>query len=211
MDDQSHYIIGYGSLITKESRFNTGQTGKCMPVTIKNYCRSWTARINNKGKRYTAVSIHHSPGSIINAVITEIKSSELSKYDRREINYSRVLIPASNIKKYNTDKPLSKAVVWAYIINPKYSKPASYKFPILQSYVDVILTGCNRISNKFMKDFINSTVGWENVNDKRYTWVNDRENPYYNFKCNKLCHKTKNIDKLLKQNIPQAFYKRADA
>ena len=103
MDDQSHYIIGYGSLITKESRFNTGQTGKCMPVTIKNYCRSWTARINNKGKRYTAVSIHHSPGSIINAVITEIKSSELSNYDRREINYSRVLIPASNIKKYNTN------------------------------------------------------------------------------------------------------------
>jgi len=211
MVDETHYIIGYGSLITKESRFKTGQTGKCMPVIISNYCRSWTARITNKGKYYTAVSIHHLPGSVINAVITEIKSSELSSYDKREINYNRIRIPISNIKKYKTGKSISNAVVWTYIINPKYSKPASYKYPILQSYIDIILTGCNRISNKFMKDFINSTVGWENVKDKRYTWVNDRTNPYYNFKCNKLCHKTKNIDKLLKQAIPQAFYKRVDA
>lgn len=208
MTGSLNYVVGYGSLITKESRLNTGHTGKCMPVRINNYSRSWTARIKKKGKKYTAVSIYPSKHKSINAVITEIDPLELTSYDERETNYTRVRIKNTDITSYITNMTLPNAIIWAYIINPGFSKPSSCIYPILQSYIDIILTGCSRISEKFMVDFIHSTSHWVNIKDPRYNWINDRNKPYYNFKCNKLCHKNNKIDSLLKRYINPAFLKR---
>ena len=86
-----HYLLGYGSLITKESRYNTSITGKCLPVKLNNYKRYWNARINKNNKKYTAVSIEYSPDSKINAAITVINKDDLPFYDKREQNYERIL------------------------------------------------------------------------------------------------------------------------
>ena len=203
-----HYLLGYGSLITKESRYNTSITGKCLPVKLNNYKRYWNARINKNKKKYTAVSIEYSPDSKINAIITVINKDDLPFYDKREQNYERIRIKNSDIRDYETNKVISnKAIIWTYKIKPRFNKLSSYKYPILQSYIDLILTGCNRISYKFMVDFINSTSNWSNTKDNRYNWVNDRKKPVYNFNCNELCHKKKLIDSLLKYYKPFEYNK----
>jgi hypothetical protein len=101
----------------------------------------------------------------------EVSGSEISKYDAREIGYCRKRITldrvslASNQKAEDVLGPT--AVVWCYV-DAKNDDPTNggrqlptREFPIIQSYLDVILDGCVNVGGEiFARNFIASTVGW---------------------------------------------------
>ena len=204
----TNYIIGYGSLINKDSRFTTSFTGNCIPVNLKHYKRSWNARINKFNRKYTAVSVEKSFKDTINAIMVAVNSKDLKLFDKREKNYRRVLVDNCDVTNYETNRPINKKYkIWIYVIDSKFRKLSSYKYPILQSYIDIILSGCCRISSRFVEDFINSTENWSGHN-KLYNWINDRKNPIYKYKCsNNEKDRLRLIDSILKKYKPEEFSK----
>mmetsp|Transcript_12728 Transcript_12728/g.18579 ORF Transcript_12728/g.18579 Transcript_12728/m.18579 type:complete len:324 (-) Transcript_12728:78-1049(-) len=86
--------------------------------------------------------------------------------------------------------------VWVYIPRAGQGEAADDHYPIMQSYLDIILRGCISIGEDFTVKFLQSTHGWwhdldgpideENSDDDRsegeapkYVWVDDRHAPYY--------------------------------
>eukprot|EP00563_Minutocellus_polymorphus_P019115 CAMPEP_0197720016 /NCGR_PEP_ID=MMETSP1434-20131217/3524_1 /TAXON_ID=265543 /ORGANISM="Minutocellus polymorphus, Strain CCMP3303" /LENGTH=328 /DNA_ID=CAMNT_0043304813 /DNA_START=27 /DNA_END=1013 /DNA_ORIENTATION=- len=95
--------------------------------------------------------------------------------------------------------------VWVYL--QREHKAANKRFPIHQSYVDMIMRGCLSISEGFARSFLDTTHGWHNngsggdicleeaedgesreicasddentVDDDHHTWVEDRHLPLY--------------------------------
>ncbi len=51
-----------------------------------------------------------------------------------------------------------KIKVWVFL--PRMSLPANRNYPIVQSYVDVILRGCLDYGDDFLSQFLNTTQGW---------------------------------------------------
>lgn len=116
----------------------------------------------------------------------------------------------------NEDETLDDLKVWAYI--PKGGGAgADHNFPIMQSYVDIILRGCLSISKDFAQKFLESTHGWwhdETIHDPNseppeYVWVDDRHAPYYVRADEEWSSEMKHmLDDLLKEIHPEPFQKR---
>jgi hypothetical protein len=106
--------------------------------------------------------------------------------------------------------------VWAYI--PKDGGAgADHNYPIMQSYVDIILRGCLSISKDFALKFLESTHGWwhdqtiHNPDSEapEYVWVDDRHAPYYVRADEEWSSEMKHmLDDLLKEIHPEPFRKR---
>jgi cation transport regulator ChaC len=199
----SHHLFGYGSLISRESRHRTATTGDSMPVRIRGLQRAWN--IIAPEMKMAGVGVTLDESASCNGVLMEIDESELAAFDRRELestnySYQRLQIPTGKITGL-TAEISDLAQVWAYIVK-KTSTPTS-EFPIVQSYVDVILTGCLEIGEEFAIEFIRSTAGWERP------WIDDRANPRY------VRHLQKNqfqrqIDGLLAEHASSGFVGRKD-
>merc|ERR1712187_978804 len=127
--------------------------------------------------------------------------------DAREEGYTRVRIEAKHLKPLGWPKLPPDAKVWMYIPNghdenktPGVAlRPASFKFPMLQSYIDVCILGCLEYSEEFAIEFINTTSGWDGP------WLNDRKlarRPWVHQPSYKV------IDELLKRIIPDEFKNR---
>jgi len=197
-----NFLFGYGSLINQSSRLATGQTGNSFPVTVKGLKRFWCVPALNM--RFTGLGVIKNPDSKCNGVIVEVDENELPAFDQREIvgsnyNYDRVLIPGNQIS--GTSNLDTNIKVWAYVV--KSPQVPDYNYPIAQSYVDVILTGCLEITQKFAVEFISTTTGWE------YPWINDRDAPRYIRGLNGINFGL--IDQILTKNIPNEFISRKNA
>ena len=76
---------------------------------------------------------------------------------------------------------------------------ASSNHPILQTYVDICISGCLEFSREFAVEFILSTIGWDGP------WLNDREVPRRPWV---FCPAFKAIDDILNETIPEHFKNR---
>lgn len=191
-----NYIFGYGSLISSESRLKTGESGKTTICYARGIKRSWNfvvPRDNN-----TALGAVYDEEAECNGVLIPIPEIELPKYDAREVGYSRQLIESDAIRLTNNhDVP---PAIWVYLLNTP-GQPSSEN-PIIQSYLDVVLTGCFEVGGEQLaRDFIALTHGWS-VN-----WINDRQNPRYPRAMENVFLKNE-IDEILNQTIPEYFNKR---
>ena len=77
--------------------------------------------------------------------------------------------------------------------------PPSAEYPILQTYVDVCLTGCLEHGEEFAREFIQTTFLWAPY------WLNERElarRPWLHQKQNV------KIDRLLKEHVPEYYERR---
>lgn len=77
--------------------------------------------------------------------------------------------------------------------------PASAKYPILQTYVDVCVTGCLEHGDDFAREFIETTFLWSPF------WLNERtlsRRPWVNQK------QYIKIDRMLKEHVPAYFQRR---
>jgi len=190
-----NYLFGYGSLISKNSRSRTGTTGMSYVVRVNGIKRAWNLNVN--AVPTTAVGIVKAVGSACNGIIVEINESELPKFDEREgKEYKRIKLDLNSIEFLGNEK-FDKGIVWAYAV--KKPGVASEKYPIIQSYVDVIISGCLEVNEDFAKEFVRTTYGWD-------YWINDRKEPRYIRHLN--YPNEKKIDKLLQECISKEFNKR---
>ena len=194
-----NWIFGYGSLINSDSRKKTGNSGKVIPVRITGLKRQWNVVIDEI--KVTAVGVTLAKDSLCNGIVCQVDNEDLLKFDKREIpfGYSRIEIDKKNITPllgFN----LPKGIFWVYAAN-KPGKPSS-ESPIIQSYIDVILTGCLEYSEQFARNFVKNTEFWN------YPWINDRKNPRYPRALSN--PDVKKIDSILREEITKEFLKRQD-
>ncbi len=192
------YLFCYGSLICKESRDGTGQTGRALPVVVEGLQRSWNAVIDDPHYRMTAVGAMPEEGARCNGILVEVAAAELPKFDAREKGYPRTPIDREKIHPL-LDFGVPSGNIFFYPINNPGTP--TQENPIPQTYVDVILTGCLGVSEEFTRDFICSTNGWDSP------WVNDRKKPRY--PGTRITAPTDTIDALLRELVP-AFAKRVN-
>lgn len=185
-----NYIFGYGSLINAESRTRTGHSGEATPVTVTGIQRVWNLVAPQYG--LAAVGAVFKPNAKCNGVIVEVEESELPKFDAREEGYNRIRLDNSGIT------PTSEGIVWTYVADAP-GRP-SEECPIVQSYIDVIITACMEYGDDFVKEFIQTTYGWDSP------WLDDRLNPRYPRPLAKTL--STKIDNYLKLLIPQEFSQR---
>jgi hypothetical protein len=203
-----HFVFGYGSLICPTSRAITAPTvaGRAaVPVTVKNIERTWAKR-SDRGM--TSMNIRFREGAECVGVLVPVDHIELSQFDEREVGYDRIELQPCDVVQVtflgdsyyeNTFLDVEVAGVdpphiWVYVqYNPF---PATTCFPIVQTYVDVILRGCLTVSEEFAHEFIATTRGWdpaelsdyvsssdeEGSSDKEtddVVWLDDRNDPIY--------------------------------
>ena len=198
------YIIGYGSLLNRASLNRTlPQVENIEPIYLSKYSRYWHANENiTPTFSSTFLGVSKSENSRINCIIFEIEESLLPLIDKREFLYHREQVDLNAIEfTSNRFKIKADDNIWIYITN-KPSEP-SKDFPIIQSYVDVCLSGAMQLEEEFdlenfAIDFIKTTKQWSQ------SWVNDRIFPRAPHLHQPDAYR---IDVMLNENINQYFSK----
>lgn len=172
------------------------------PIYLNNYVRSWNAL---EDKTVTVSTTYLGINKVLDkktsGVIFEVEHQFLSTLDKREFLYTREKVAFENIEFLANNKLdiQPEDEIWIYITsNPQ--KP-SKKSPIIQSYVDVCISGCMELEEEFnlenfAQNFIQQTTNWSDH------WVNDRIFPRAPHIHEPMAY---NIDKLLFANVPQHF------
>ena len=205
MEGFLNYIFGYGSLIEQASRTRTTAAAiYVLPAKVKGFARGWWARTGVVGFSTTFAGAIPKELAFMNGVVYAVSDDELDRTDKRESGYTRTDITKSVEILGGSFKPEGK--VWVYLnkFNDeqelKNSLPSA-EFPIVQSYVDICLTGCLQIqqgfpeAGNFAAEFIQSTQEWSTY------WENDRANPRRPF----AIPMAQDIDVLLQKHLPTYF------
>jgi hypothetical protein len=200
---RSQYIVGYGSLMQEESRKRTSaQAGSPHPVEVKGYRRGWFARAETVGFGTTYLGVLPDRESNINAVIYQVEPPELIATDKREMSYCRTGVAISDIKPLEAEFfPASDGQTWIYVsLLQNVATPNSH-YPIVQSYVDIFVSGCLEQEQRFglaafSQQCLSTTTDWSEH------WINDRIYPRRPFAFQP---KASLIDTLLSKQLPQYF------
>ncbi|MCV6639471.1 gamma-glutamylcyclotransferase family protein [Candidatus Albibeggiatoa sp. nov. NOAA] len=177
---QDQYIFGYGSLMNTKSRNSSDEKMQGVPnipVTLSrrfvdsqgdSYVRAWNYRA---GSGFTALGLRKvKHGQDITGVIYQVGESEsdMANFDQREEGYTREKVSSEFIHFENPQDYIpADSQIWVYI--PKESSRPVAKYPLLQSYIDICISGALEHSEEFAKKFITTTEGW----DTEY-WLDDR-------------------------------------
>ncbi|WP_338294487.1 hypothetical protein [Planctobacterium marinum] len=172
-----HYVVGYGSLMSHDSRLRYSQIdAEGIPVHVTGWQRSWN--MNCPDNRYTCVgALPGGQTETLNAMLVPV--AEITPaLQQREQSYQFTQLDLASIQAHNAEQDaelhaqLNDAVVW--ICQVEQPGTASTNFPIFQTYVDTCLSGClQHVGVDFAMHFIERTRGWQGH------WVNDRHEPRY--------------------------------
>jgi hypothetical protein len=179
-DQPTNFIFGYGSLIDSASREATaGKAVPAIPVRVSaafGYVRCWNDR---SPSGFTALGLRRpepdESALTINGVLFLVEGSDMAAYDRRERGYSRVPVPRDRIEAVSWQRLPAEGAIWAYVPVGAGRKAADAParpdtdFPLLQSYIDVVLEGGLEYSRGFAREIIETTK------DRSAYWLNDRE------------------------------------
>ncbi len=197
------YIVGYGSLMQDESRKRTSpQAGAAHPVDVQGFRRGWFARPPLVGFTTTFLGALPDPPNHLNAVIYQVDLDEVAATDRREASYCRASVAIAAIK--SLDKafaPAPEGQAWIYVNRPQGIAPPDARYPIVESYVDIFLSGCLEQEQRFgltgfARDCLTTTSDWSTH------WVNDRLYPRRPFVYQP---RAIQIDDLLHATLPKYF------
>jgi len=200
------YIFGYGSLIEQASRMSTTPSAMyALPARARGFARGWWARTGAIGFTTTFVGAIPEKSSSVNGVVYSVSKEELEATNKREQGYTATDITSDVEILSGGSTPKDK--IWLYVNKFKNEKerkeslPAP-QFPIVQSYVDICLTGCLQIEQSFPEagafagEFIESTQAWSKY------WENDRVHPR---RAPFMVPLAPAIDKLLQKHLPKLF------
>ncbi|CAK0759644.1 Gamma-glutamylcyclotransferase [uncultured Gammaproteobacteria bacterium] len=175
------FIFGYGSLINTLSRNRTaGKTTAAIPVRISaefGYLRAWVARAPTG---FTALGLRKpqvgEKPDTINGVLYPVDGTDMAPFDQRENGYTRIAIPLALIEAVSWQPmPRDNVLVWVYVPVGSDGKPGenlmppSAAFPLLESYIDVVIDGTLEFGPEFARELIETTQDWSQY------WLNDRE------------------------------------
>jgi hypothetical protein len=178
-DQPTQFIFGYGSLINTPSRNTTaGKPVAAIPVRVSaafGYVRSWSDRARSG---FTALGLRRpyegEAPMTINGVIYPVVGNDMSAFDEREKGYVRVEVPRALIEAVSWQPLPVQGTVWVYV--PKAEGETAgeglpvpdARFPILQSYIDVVIEGGLEYGPEFAREIIETTRDWSPY------WLNDR-------------------------------------
>ena len=179
-DEPTQFIFGYGSLINSASRNSTaGAPTQAIPVRVSaafGYIRTWSDR---SASGFTALGLRKpGPGekaSTVNGVLYAVEGNDMAKFDAREQGYARVEIPRDDIEAAAWQGLPQTGTIWVYVpVGPKgeagVGLPApDAQFPLLESYIDVVVEGGLEYGEDFARELIETTSDWSDY------WLNDRE------------------------------------
>ena len=177
-----NYLFGYGSLICTVSRNRHTHEAKAIPVRIKGWQRCWNHR--SRSRKRNVLGVYPKEGAVCNGVIFEVK--DFTQLNERENGYSLVEIDNSSIEAIGKHE-IPQARFWLYV--PKEPMLASSEFPIQQSYLDVVMTGCLEYGDEFASELVETTE-WSSH------WIDDRKEPNYSSYLDNV--DSERIDRLLK-------------
>jgi len=135
-------------------------------------------------------------GATINGVI--FPATDLCAFDEREHGYQRIEVPRDMVDLLSWQTLPHGARIYLYVpyapaVVAKYGAPLcsgaeppaglddakegsglrldppSVRFPILQTYIDVVVSGCFEHGEDFAREFIETTFKWSPY------WLNERE------------------------------------
>ncbi|OED43285.1 hypothetical protein ACH42_10465 [Endozoicomonas sp. (ex Bugula neritina AB1)] len=170
------YLVAYGSLLYEESRLRKVQQAKLeLPVWVEGYKRGWLLRTKPDSLKLTRLGVTPSAGDKFNGVLLSMEVGKLTSLDRQAKLECRTQINKDSLKAMN-DKALPDGDFWIYQAQKKYISPPAGEYPIMQTNVDVFLTGCMEQAERFkIKDFadicLSTTKNWS------MHWANDRRSP----------------------------------
>ena len=205
---KSQYIVGYGSLMETASKERSSPTaGPNRPVRVTGYQRAWNTRGDLIGFSTTYLGVQKAEGVEMNAALyLDVNIADIAGTDEREEYYCRDAVAVEAVDVLDGEPLLSNAQIWIYYNKPEAVHPPTPRWPIVQSYVDIFLTGClelekkvvgNRLTNaSFSEECILTTDGWSEH------WVNDRLYPRRPFIFQK---NAGTIDKLIHKMLPDEF------
>ena len=157
------FMVGYGSLISSESRKKSGLSDTAISASIEGYRRGWYVQAKNNR---TYLGVLPNPGKKINAVIFPIGPAELERLDQREGAYERIEVNNASIEVEHfssTDK------AWIYVPKMDHVKfSLSPHFPVSRRYVDDVMYGCISYGEEYTHSFIETTEFWTQY------WRNNR-------------------------------------
>ena len=194
------YIVGYGSLMQSASkRMTEPGAGINLPVSVTGFQRAWSHR-----GTYPTTYLGVEPAKSARMAAALYRSFLLDgklESDAREFSYCRAAVEAASIRMLDGSTVPSPAEVWIYVDRPESLAPPDEDYPIVQSYVDIFITGCLELQARvadpeldFVAQCVRTTDGWSKH------WVNDRllpRRPYI--------HQPRafEIDKQLKRLLPE--------
>ena len=198
--NETQYIIGYGSLMEQESKQRTSPlAGPNLPIRVQGFERGWMIH----GSVYsmtTYLAIITKPNAQMNAVIYSVSEAEILKTDTREEGYCRILVAPKQFQLLSGTLQ-EDAEIWIYVVPLERVNIPTPQFPIVQSYVDIVIKGCMQLEEKynlpgFAEECVTTTSNWSKY------WVNDRIFPRRPFIYEP---QTDKIDTLLRKTI-QVYY-----
>lgn len=200
---RAQYIIGYGSLMQDESRKRTSpKAGPAHPVEVVGYRRGWFSRPTTVGFGTTFLGAVRERLGRFNAVIYEVGPGELLETDKREASYCRASVARSALRPLEAGFDTAPdAQAWIYVSKPGSVATPDARYPIVQSYVDIFLSGCLEQAQRhaladFPRQCLATTTDWSEH------WVNDRIQPRRPFAFQP---KARQIDELLATGLPRYF------
>ena len=194
----SHYILALGSLANAELRAAVGVVGEdsdSLPFVVKGLRRSWGFRVDDQGTKWSALCVYRSTTPEIDmctGLIFATTAQDVVRLDGVERGSVRVKIDPATVEPWlgaqDTTLAAAKArklalsdsgaVLWAFLAAPPATEhiPTLW-YPVLQSYVDVVLAGAaTHAGDAFAAEFLDTTVGW---GTEKGSWTNDRDAPRY--------------------------------
>jgi hypothetical protein len=199
--NQKQFIVGYGSLMQQKSKCaDASNVGESYPIYVTGYKRSWIMHGSPVGFSTTYLAVIRQALSKINAVYFRLNNpKDVQRYDKREFGYCRASLLPQHIKTITKDI-LPDGQYWIYIASDELNHP-NPRYPIVQSYVDIFLSGCFELEKKyhipgFARDCVQLTSGWS------VHWVNDRIHPRRAFNDSPYAQK---IDTLIATELPNYF------
>jgi hypothetical protein len=176
------FIVGYGSLINSASRNSTATAPiPAIPVRVLasfGYIRTWN---HPSSFFFTALGLRKAKpgesGVTINGVLYEAIGGDMPKFDEREQGYTRVEVPASQIEAVSWQRLPESGHIWIYVPVRADGQGAPGEglpepdadYPLLQSYIDVVVEGALEYDAEFAREVVDTTDGWNGF------WLNDRE------------------------------------
>jgi hypothetical protein len=196
------YIVGYGSLMQSASKLSTEpNAGSNLPVLVTGFQRAW----NTHGV-YPTTYLGVRPlksARMAAALYRDFLDDGKLGADAREIDYCRVAVAPSSIEMLDSSTVPSPSQVWIYVNKPESLAPPDAENPIVQSYVDLFITGCLELQARvadpdldFVAQCVQTTDGWSKH------WVNDRPMPRRPYIYQPRAWE---IDQRLKQLLPEIF------
>ena len=177
IDSLTRILVNGTSLMNESLEYKK----KIQVARVKNMKRGWYFNIDRKNNRITKSSTTlgaiRTPDFTTNGTLFPVTEESLENLDKRESGYTRLEISVNDIEIIRGDGIPTNSIIYFYSLDDnKISEPSS-ECPLIQSYIDLCMSGCVQIDellgnteHQYTKEFVESTHKWLNLDH----WVNDR-------------------------------------